>query len=74
VVLVSITEMYIGILKNYISLIIIKCICANGIVIPLVIIILGTIIIGDWFYKKITGHKVITISLTGYTNKGIYMA
>jgi cation transport ATPase len=52
VVLVGIIEMYVGIPKNHISIIVIKCICANGIAIPLVIIALGTIIIGGWFYKK----------------------
>jgi hypothetical protein len=66
--------MYVGIPKNYILLIVIKCICANGTAIPLVIIVLGTMIMGGWFYKKIIGHEVITISLTSYTNKGIYIA
>jgi hypothetical protein len=42
--------------------------------IPLVVIILGTMIIGKWFNEKITGYKVITVSLTGYTNEGIYIA
>jgi hypothetical protein len=73
VVLVGITEMYIRIPKNRISITVIKCICANGIAIPLVIIALGTMIIGGWFHKKITGYKVITVSNTGYTNKGICM-
>jgi hypothetical protein len=74
VVLVGITEMYIGIPENRILVIVIKCICANGTAIPPVIIVLGTMIIGGWFYEKITGHKVITVSLTGYTNEGICMA
>jgi hypothetical protein len=73
VVLVGIIEMYVGISENYISIIVIKCIYANRTAIPLVIIALGTIIIGGWFYKKITGHKVIIVSNTGYTNKGIYI-
>ena len=63
-----------GIPENYISLIVIKCICANRTAIPPVIIVLGIIIMGSWFHKKITGHEVITVSLTGYINKGIYMA
>ena len=74
VVPVGITEMYVGIPKNRISLTVIECICANGTAIPPVIIVLGTMIIGGWFHKKIIGHKVITVSLTGYINKGIYMA
>jgi hypothetical protein len=52
VVLVGIIEIYVGILKNYISIIVMKCICANGTAIPPVIIAPGTIIIGGWFYKK----------------------
>jgi hypothetical protein len=74
VVPVDITEMYMGIPKNHILIIVIKYICANRTAIPPVIIVLGTIIIGGWFHKKIIGHKVITVSLTGYINKGIYMA
>jgi len=74
VVLVGITEIYVGISENRISLIVIECICANGTAIPPVIIVLGTMIIGGWFYEKMTGHEVITVSLTGYTNKGICMA
>jgi hypothetical protein len=74
VVLVGITEIYVGIPENHILVIVIKCICANRTAIPPVIIIPGTMIIEGWFYKKIIGHKVITVSLTGYTNKGIYMA
>ena len=73
-VLVGIIEIYIKIPKNYISIIVIKYIYTNKTTIPPVIIALGTIIMGGWFYKKMTGHKVITISDTGYTNKGIYMA
>jgi hypothetical protein len=74
VVLVGITEMYMEIPENRISVIVIECICANGIAIPPVIIVPGTMIMGGWFYEKITGHKVITVSLTGYTNEGICMA
>jgi hypothetical protein len=74
VVLVSIKEMYVGILKNHISVTVIECICANGTAIPPVIIVPGTMIMGGWFHKKITGHEVITVSDTSYTNKGIYIA
>jgi hypothetical protein len=73
VVLVSITEMYIRIPENYILIIVIKCICANGTAIPPVIIIPGTMIIRGWFYKKMTGYKVITVFNTSYINKGIYI-
>jgi hypothetical protein len=71
VVLVGIKEMYIGIPKNCILIIVIKCICANGTAILPVIIILGTMIIGGWFYLKMTGHKVLIISDSSYTNEGI---
>jgi hypothetical protein len=74
VVLVSIIEIYIGIPKNRISITVIKCICTNRTAIPPVIIALGTMIIGGWFYKKITGYKVIIISDISYINKGIYIA
>jgi hypothetical protein len=73
VVLVGITEMYVGIPKNRISVTVIECICANGTAIPPVIIVPGTMIMGGWFYEKMTGHEVITVSLTGYTNEGICM-
>jgi hypothetical protein len=66
--------MYIGIPKNRISVIVIEYICINKTVILLVIIVPGIIIIRGWFYEKIIGHEVITVSLTGYTNKGIYIA
>jgi hypothetical protein len=74
VVLVGIIEIYVGIPENHISIIVIEYIYANGTAIPPVIITPGTMIIGGWFHKKITGHKVITVSDTGYTNKGIYIA
>jgi hypothetical protein len=74
VVPVGIIEMYVRIPKNRISITVIKYIYANGIAIPPVIIALRTMIIGGWFHKKMTGHEVITVSDTGYTNKGICMA
>jgi hypothetical protein len=74
VVLVSIIEIYVRIPENRISITVIEYICANRIAIPPVIIALGTMIIGGWFHKKITGYEVITISDTGYTNEGICMA
>ena len=73
-VLVGIKEMYVGIPKNRILVIVIECICANGTAIPPVIIVPGTIIIGGWFHKKMIGYEVITVSDTSYTNKGIYIA
>ena len=65
--------MYIGVLESCLSLTIIKCISIDRGVIPLVVIIPSVLIIVYWFYKNITSLKVIIVSLTGYTNKGIYM-
>jgi hypothetical protein len=50
---------------------VIECISADGKAIPPLIIIPGVLIIESWFYKKITGHKLVTVSASGYTNKGI---
>jgi hypothetical protein len=74
VVLIDIKEIYVRILENRISLIVIECIYANKTVISPVIIIPRIMIIKSWFHEKITGHEVITVFLTGYTNEGIYIA
>jgi hypothetical protein len=73
VVLIRIKEIYTGIPENRISLTVIKYISADGKAIPPVVIIPDIIIIESWFYARIIGHEVITISLTGYTNEGIYL-
>jgi len=63
--------MYVKVLENYISFIVIKSISANKKAILLVVIMPRIIIIRSWFYKNITNYKVITVSLTNYINKGI---
>ena len=73
VVPIRIKEIYIGIPENRMSLIIIKYISADSKAIPPVVIIPGIIIMISWFHKNITGHEVIIVSPTGYTNEGIYM-
>jgi hypothetical protein len=73
VVPVRIKKIYIEILENRMSLIIIECISADGKVIPPVVIIPGVMIIVSWFHENMTGHKVIIVSFIGYTNKGICM-
>lgn len=73
VVLIRIKEMYIGIPKNRMSLTIIECISADGKAIPPVVIVLSVMIMVSWFHENMTGHKVITVSLSGYTNEGICM-
>jgi hypothetical protein len=73
IVLIGIKEIYTGIPENYMSLIIIESISADSKAILPVVIIPRVIIIVSWFYENITGYKVITVSPTGYINKGIYM-
>jgi len=63
--------MYIKILENCLFVIIVKYISIDKKSILLLVIILGVIIIKKWFYKKMIRHKLVTISLSGYTNKGI---
>jgi hypothetical protein len=65
--------MYIRIPKNRMSLTVIKSISADRKAISLVVIVPRKNIIVNWFAKNITGHKRITVSDSGYTNKGIYM-
>jgi len=73
VVPIGIKEMYTGIPKNRMSLIILKCISADSKAIPPVVIVPGVMIIVSWFHENITRYKVITVSLSRYTNEGIYM-
>ena len=63
--------MYVRILENRLSITIVKYIFVDGKSILLLVIILGVIIIKKWFYKKMIRHKLIIVSLSGYTNKGI---
>jgi hypothetical protein len=53
------------------SLTVIESISADRKAIPPIVIVLSTMIIVSYFYKNITGHEVVTVSPTGYTNKGI---
>ena len=73
VVLIGIKEMYIGIPKNHMSLTIIKCISTDSKAIPPVVIVPSIMIIVSWFHENITRHEVITVSLSRYTNEGIYI-
>jgi hypothetical protein len=76
VVPIGIKEMYIvyiGIPKNRMSLTIIECISTDGKAIPPVVIVPGVMIMVSWFHENMTRHKVITVSLSGYTNEGICM-
>jgi hypothetical protein len=71
VVPIRIKEIYTRIPKNRMSLTIIKCISANGKAIPPVVIVPRVMIMVSWFHENMTRHKVITVSLSRYTNKGI---
>ena len=71
VVPININDMYVGIPKNRLLLTIIKSICANSTTDPPIVIVPGKSIIEHWFHQNITGHELITTSLTGYTNTEI---
>jgi len=73
VVPIGIKEMYTGIPENRISLTIIESISADSKAIPPVVIVPRVMIMVSWFHENMTGHEVIIVSPTGYTNKGIYM-
>jgi hypothetical protein len=73
VVPIGIKEMYTGIPENRISLIIIESISTDSKAILPVVIVPGVIIMVSWFHENMTGHEVITVSPTGYTNEGICM-
>jgi hypothetical protein len=74
IVLIGIKEIYTGIPENCLSVTIIEYISADRNTIPLIIIIPSVRIIVSWFNNNITRHKLITVSESGYINKGIYMA
>jgi hypothetical protein len=74
IVLIGIKEIYTGIPENCLSVTIIEYISADRNTIPLIIIIPSVRIIVSWFNNNITRHELITVSESGYINKGIYMA
>jgi hypothetical protein len=71
VVPIGIKEMYVGIPENRISLTIIESISADRKVIPPVVICPSKQIMASWFSNNMTGHELIIVSETGYTNKSI---
>jgi hypothetical protein len=66
-----IKEMYTGIPENRKSLTIIESVSANGRAIPPTVIVPGWKHMENWFSAHMTGHELITLSPTGYTNEGI---
>ena len=61
--------MYIRVPQNRLSLTIIKSISTESNSIPPLVIVPREMIIESWFNKNMTGHEVITMSPSGYTNK-----
>jgi len=71
VVPLAINEIYVGIPENCLSLTVIESICADRTTIPLVVIVPGGSIMESWFHQNMTGHELITVSPTDYTNSEI---
>jgi hypothetical protein len=65
--------MHVGVPENRLSLTIIKSISTDGKAIPPLVIVPSIMIMVSWFYKNMIGLKVVTVSLTTYTNEGICM-
>jgi hypothetical protein len=65
--------MYVGVPENRLSLTIIERISTDGKAISPVVIVPGSTIMVTWFHENMTGHEVITVSPTAYTNEGICM-
>jgi hypothetical protein len=74
IVPIGIKEIYTGIPENRMSTTVVECISADGKAIPPVIIVKGVMIMASWFSENITGHELITVSESGYTNEGICIA
>ncbi len=71
VVPIGVTEMYTGIPENRLSVTVVECISADGKAIPPLIIVKGVMIMASWFNEKMTGHELVSVSDSGYTNEGI---
>jgi len=63
--------MYVRIPENRLSVTVVECISADGKSIPPLVIVPGVMIMEKWFHEKMTGHELVTVSLSGYTNEGI---
>jgi hypothetical protein len=71
IVLVRIKEMYVRVPENRLFVTVVESISADGKAIPPLVIVPGRNIIMSWFSEQITGAKVVSVSPSGYTNKGI---
>jgi hypothetical protein len=68
---VRIKKMYVRVPKNRLSVTVVKSISVDGKAIPSLVIVPGRNIIMSWFSEQMTGAEVVSVSLSGYTNKGI---
>ena len=73
VVPIGIKEMYVGVPENRLSLTVVESISADGSSIPPLVIVPGGTIMESWFHSNMTGHEVVTVSPSGYTNEEICM-
>jgi hypothetical protein len=71
IVPIRIKEMYVKVPENRLSVTVVKSISADGKAIPPLVIVPDKNIIMSWFSKQITGAEVVSVSLSGYLNKGI---
>jgi hypothetical protein len=63
--------MYVRVPENRLSLTVIESISADSKSIPPLVIVPGKNIMVSWFHKNMTGKEMVTVSLSGYTNKEI---
>ena len=73
VILIRVIEIYIRIPKNQLLVTIVEYIFANRKAILLLIIVKGVMVIASQFNKKMTSHKLVSVSNSRYTNEGIYI-
>ena len=73
IVPVGIKEIYVGVPENRLSVTVVESISADGKAIPPLVIVPGRNIMMSWFSEQMTGAEVISVSPSGYTNKGICM-
>ena len=71
VVLVKIKKMYVRVPENQLSVTVIESISADSKAIPSLVIVPSKNIMASWFSEKMTGTEVVSVSSSGYTNKGI---
>jgi hypothetical protein len=71
IILIRIKEIYIGILENRLSIIVIESNFTDRASIPLMIIVPGRMIIASWSNRNIIRNKLVIFSDSGYTNKSI---